>query len=228
MMPGPEREMAAFAADRGHLRASHADRSRVVDVLKAAFIEGRLTKDELDARLSQTLAARTYAELAVLTADIPPGTKLARHPQPDRAPEPQPAHWVAHSAVKSGGAAIGGIVLAITAIGVVVGQPLMGMIVAVFIVMLTAVASALVGSLVGVTLMLESRRRRKRSPGQSAAGPGSGASGGAESQGPPSVGPFPSRDPGEQYAAEATRLRPRFARQATVMLVARSAVYQAV
>ena len=86
MMSGPDGEMAARAADRGRLRASHADRNRVVDVLKAAFIEGRLTKDELDARLSQTLAARTYAELAALTADIPPGTKLARHPRPDRAP----------------------------------------------------------------------------------------------------------------------------------------------
>src|SRR5579864_5014557 len=86
MMSGPEGEMAARAADRGRLRASHADRNRVVDVLKAAFIEGRLTKDELDARLGQTLAARTYADLATLTADIPLGTKLARQPQPDRAP----------------------------------------------------------------------------------------------------------------------------------------------
>jgi hypothetical protein len=206
MMSGPE-DMAGRAADRGHMRAAHADRNRVVDVLKAAFIEGRLTKDELDARLSQTLAARTYAELAALTADIPPGTKLARPPQPERAPAPQSTHWVAHHAVKSGAATIGGIALAVTVMGIVLGNPAVGVILAVFVVLLAGVASALVGSLVGVTLMLESRRRRKRSRGASPTRPGSGAGGDQASEGPPSAGPFPSRDPGEQYTAEATRIR---------------------
>ena len=231
MMPGPQGEMAARAADQGRLRASHADRNRVVDVLKAAFIEGRLTKDELDARLSQTLAARTYAELAVLTADIPPGTKLARPPEPERSPEPQSTRWIAHQAVKAGAVTIGGIALAISAIGIVAGQPAIGMVVAAFIVILAAVASALVGSLVGATLMLESRRRQKQSRGQSPTRPGSGASGDQPSQGPPSSGPFPSRHPGQQNAAEATQIRRprrRPSRQATVMLEARSAVYQAV
>ena len=231
MMSGSEGEMAPGAAGRGHMRASHADRNRVVDVLKAAFIEGRLTKDELDARLSQTLAARTYAELAVLTADIPPGTKLARQPRPDRAPAPQSTRWVTHRAVKSGAATIGGIAVAVAVTGVALGNPAVGVILAVFVVMLAAIASALVGSLVGATLMLESRRRRKRSRGQSPTRPGSGASGGQESQRPPSAGPFPSRDPGDQYTAEASRIRRpglRPSRQATVMLEARSAVYQAV
>ncbi len=231
MMSGPEREMAARAADQGRMRASHADRNRVVDVLKAAFIEGRLTKDELDARLSQTLAARTYAELAALTADIPPGTKLARPPRPDRAPAPQSAHWVAHRAVKSGAATIGGLALAVSALAVVAGRPAIGVALAFFIVILAAVAAALVGSLVGATLKLESRRSQKRSRGQSPTRPGSGASGDQASQRPPSAGPFPARDPGEQYTAEATRIRsprPRPSRQATVMLEARSAVYQAV
>jgi hypothetical protein len=40
-------------------------------VLKAAFVQGRLAKDEFDARVGQTFASRTYAELAVITADIP-------------------------------------------------------------------------------------------------------------------------------------------------------------
>jgi len=164
VMSGPEGEMAARAADRGRLRASHADRNRVVDVLKAAFIEGRLTKDELDARLSQTLAARTYAELAALTADIPPGTKLAKHPHPDRAPAPQSTHWVAHQAVKSGAPAIAGIALGGIVLATALGNPAVGVILAAFIVLLAAVAAALVGSLVGATLMLESRRRPKRSP----------------------------------------------------------------
>ncbi len=42
-------------------------------MLKAAFVQGMLTKAELDARLGQTFAARTHGELAVLTADLPAG-----------------------------------------------------------------------------------------------------------------------------------------------------------
>jgi uncharacterized protein DUF1707 len=49
--------------------------------------EGRLAKGELDARLSQTFASRTYAELAALTADLPAGLAGTRPPrQPARAP----------------------------------------------------------------------------------------------------------------------------------------------
>ena len=62
---------AAKGRDHGDLRASHADRERVIGALKAAFVEGRLTEDELDARVGQVYASRTYAELAEVTADIP-------------------------------------------------------------------------------------------------------------------------------------------------------------
>jgi hypothetical protein len=72
-MAGPGDEMAAGTAGRGRLRASHADREQVIGALKAAFVEGRLTEDEFDARLSQVYASRTYAELAEVTADIPTG-----------------------------------------------------------------------------------------------------------------------------------------------------------
>jgi hypothetical protein len=50
------------------LRAAHADRERAVDMLKGAFVQGRLTKDEFDARVSRALAARTCAELTAITA----------------------------------------------------------------------------------------------------------------------------------------------------------------
>jgi hypothetical protein len=66
--------MAAAAPGRGHLRASHTGR----ETLKAAFVQGRLTKDELDERVSQTFASRTYADLAALTADIPAGLTEAQ------------------------------------------------------------------------------------------------------------------------------------------------------
>jgi hypothetical protein len=61
------------AAGRGgsRLRASHADREQVIGTLKDAFVEGRLTADELDTRVDQVYASRTYAELAQVTTDIP-------------------------------------------------------------------------------------------------------------------------------------------------------------
>ena len=43
----------------------------MIDLLKAAFVQGRLARDEFDTRVGQALASRTYAELAVVTADIP-------------------------------------------------------------------------------------------------------------------------------------------------------------
>ncbi|WP_328337318.1 DUF1707 domain-containing protein [Streptomyces violaceus] len=53
------------------VRASHADRDRIVDVLRVAAGDGRLTMEELDERLEAALSARTVGELAVLTADLP-------------------------------------------------------------------------------------------------------------------------------------------------------------
>jgi len=61
------------AEPAGHLRASHVDREQVISALKTAFVQGRLAKDEFDARVGQALASRTCAELAVITADIPVG-----------------------------------------------------------------------------------------------------------------------------------------------------------
>ena len=54
------------------LRAGHADREQVIETLKDTFVQGRLTWDELDVRAGRALAARTRAELAALTVDIPP------------------------------------------------------------------------------------------------------------------------------------------------------------
>jgi hypothetical protein len=57
--------------DRGELRASHEDRDRVVERLRVAAGDGRLTADELDERLEVALTARTYGELETLLADLP-------------------------------------------------------------------------------------------------------------------------------------------------------------
>jgi hypothetical protein len=73
-----------------HLRASDADREQVLEFLKTAFVQGRLTMDELDARAGQALLSRTYGELAALTADIPSGPARAL-PRPPAASAGVPA-----------------------------------------------------------------------------------------------------------------------------------------
>ncbi|MEU4115528.1 DUF1707 domain-containing protein [Kitasatospora sp. NPDC028055] len=70
--PAPRPAAAPPAAAVPALRASHADRDRVVAVLGAAAGEGRLSAEELDERVEAALSARTVAELAELTADLPP------------------------------------------------------------------------------------------------------------------------------------------------------------
>jgi Domain of unknown function (DUF1707) len=82
----PGDQGASDAASRSYLRASHADREQVISTLKAAFVQGMLAKDELDARVGQTLASRTYADLAAVTADLPAGlTRTQPVRQPARA-----------------------------------------------------------------------------------------------------------------------------------------------
>lgn len=72
------------AGGRGRLRASDADRERVIEALKVAFVQGRLTRGELDLRAGQAFCSRTYAELAAAAADIRPRPAVTR-------PRPVPA-----------------------------------------------------------------------------------------------------------------------------------------
>jgi hypothetical protein len=80
-MVEPGDEKAADVTGRGHLHVSQADREHVIDTLKAAFAQGRLARDEFDVRIGQTLTARTGAELATVTADIPAGLTGAGPPR---------------------------------------------------------------------------------------------------------------------------------------------------
>jgi DUF1707 SHOCT-like domain len=68
---GPGERGAAGAMDRGRLRASDADREQAIDALKAAFVRGWLTRDQLGVRTGQALVSRTYGELAAVTDGIP-------------------------------------------------------------------------------------------------------------------------------------------------------------
>ena len=75
--PYPYAQQPPYAQQRPlqqpSMLAGSADRERTLDVLKAAYGEGRLTKEEFDSRSARVLAARTYADLAAIVADLPSG-----------------------------------------------------------------------------------------------------------------------------------------------------------
>jgi hypothetical protein len=72
------------------LRASDADRDRVIELLRAAVADGRLDSAEFDERLDAALAARTVGALTPLTADLVPSAGSALT-LPPAAPPAQPA-----------------------------------------------------------------------------------------------------------------------------------------
>lgn len=55
------------------MRAAHTDRERTLDILRAAYGEGRLDADEHQSRTELVLAAKTYGELSQLVSDLPTG-----------------------------------------------------------------------------------------------------------------------------------------------------------
>ncbi|MFC6286168.1 DUF1707 domain-containing protein [Nocardioides sp. GCM10027113] len=85
-MEGPLERPGPFGGDPSQMRVSDADRHRVADILREAAGEGRLDLEELDERLESTYAAKTYADLVPITADLP-----VRHDDHPPVPRPQPA-----------------------------------------------------------------------------------------------------------------------------------------
>jgi uncharacterized protein DUF1707 len=86
------------------VRPDPGARERVIDLLKAAFVQGRLTRDEFAARVGQALESRTGAELAAVTADLPAELigALPRHP-PAR---PRPRRRMSMNTAVTGGAGV--------------------------------------------------------------------------------------------------------------------------
>jgi hypothetical protein len=78
------------AAGRAGPPASHADRERAIDMLKAGYVQGRLTRDELDVRVGDVFASGISADLAALTADLPPGLSESEPPQMPRGAQGAP------------------------------------------------------------------------------------------------------------------------------------------
>jgi hypothetical protein len=165
-MAGPGDETAAAELrNRGDLRASHADREQVIGTLKVAFVQGRLTEEELGARVDQVYASRTYAELAEVIGDIPAELAGAQAPR-----DPWRATKIAWRVVYA--MFLPGIVAIILAPG---GPRTTGG----DIVVLTAVVYLLFWIL-GVSMMIASRsakRPRGQLPPRSAPGPAPGPAG---------------------------------------------------
>jgi hypothetical protein len=109
MTTGPGNDMPLAAVGRGHLRASDADREQVIEVLKAAFAQGQLAKDDFEPRIGQAFAARTYAELADVTVGLTGAqpvrkpdraqVRKAAAPDPARARAKKAAAWSAYGIV---------------------------------------------------------------------------------------------------------------------------------
>jgi hypothetical protein len=143
-MAGTGSEMTPGTAGLGRLRASHADREQVINTLQAAFVQGRLTKIELDQRVGQTFTSRTYADLAAVTADLPAGlirAEQARKPAPAQAAQPvnKPLMW-------------GAIVVTVAGMAsVVIGVPLNDL-----MLLTMGILAILMGAPVAGTLMLDS------------------------------------------------------------------------
>jgi hypothetical protein len=201
-MAKPGDQMAGGAIGRGRLLASHADREQVIDTLKAAFVQGLLTKDEFDLRVGETLGSRTYAELAAVTADIP-GRPIGAQLPPKRAQAQ--AQAAGNTAVKSGVCTLMTLILAASTSAAVSGRGA-ALIMALFLMGIGVIVAVIVALLVAGIRMLESRDR-KRSSGQLPPRPSPGA-GGQASRRPASgapAGQFQQVDHGQQHTAEAAR-----------------------
>jgi hypothetical protein len=164
-MTGPGDEMST--AGRGRPRASHADREQVIDTLKAAFAQGLLTKDELDARVGQAFASRTYAELAAVTTGIPAGPAPAQPlREPARAQARPPENEAVDSSQNKVVNACAGATATALALGVALYAFRAGNFGLLFVVLL-AIAGA--WSVAGARMI--SSRRKKRSRNSSSGGP---------------------------------------------------------
>ncbi|MFH7595163.1 DUF1707 domain-containing protein [Streptomyces racemochromogenes] len=102
------RQSAGEGAAAPSLRASDADRERVVERLRDAVAEGRIDMEEFEERLEAAYKSRTYAELEPLTRDLP-------------APEPGPVSRYSAAPASSWQSRIGGMAGSSSAVAVMSG-----------------------------------------------------------------------------------------------------------
>jgi Domain of unknown function (DUF1707) len=97
------------------IRASDADRDHAAAQLREHYAAGRLSLDECQERVSATLAARTFGDLAALSADLPDLVPAAAAPRRPRADGRRAAAAGAPSAPGDGDKVAGLMILGIIA-----------------------------------------------------------------------------------------------------------------
>jgi Domain of unknown function (DUF1707) len=200
-MPEPRNDRAPRPAGRGRMRASHADREQVVDILKDAYVQDRLTKDEFDSRVGDALASRTHAELAALTADLPVGAPTAR---PRRKAAPARPRRPDNATVKKGA-------IVIAATSVLTGSVWAGALISntdsqALATLVWSFTFLWLGIVMLVAAVMLESRLQDGSGGQPP--PASGDGGQSDKRAVTADPPRPLR-PGD-HAAEASRIRPSF------------------
>jgi hypothetical protein len=138
--------MPLVAAGQGMLRTSRADREHVIGVLQLAFVQGRLSRDEFEARIGQTLVSRTYAELSVVTADLPPLLVGSQLPRMTAVRPGRPKRSAAAKMVAGGFIGLIGAVVAMV-VAVLTGNP---------IELLGAALAVVLSAVIAGTAMMES------------------------------------------------------------------------
>lgn len=191
-MSRPERDRLTGGLSHARLRASHADREQVIEVLKAAFVQGRLTKDELDERAGQALSARTYAELTAVTADLPVGLITDGMPK---------ARTPRNPAVRTGVRVI--VLATLPTVGLWLGALLPGVAdqMGALLILVTWIWFGIMILTASVLLQSRLEERSARQPPRSTHGGGGQACA-------TRAGRLPPADHGRRHLAEASRRRP--------------------
>jgi DUF1707 SHOCT-like domain len=196
-MTGPE------DPGHGHFLASDADREQVIDRLKVAFTEGRLTQDELDLRVGQAFVSRTYADLHAVTADIPARSAEAwPFPKAARAPS-RTADSTAESKAIRWGLGVGtSIVSAMIAASALSGNEDVGRYTGMLVFFYVLFLMIAVGNV--IDSRLENRRARKQLPPGPGGRTGRGGRRGVAGYGPAPRGARPGQASSDQ-AGSVTR-----------------------
>jgi hypothetical protein len=162
---GPAGQTAAAPDSYGRMRTSRADCEQAIDTLKAAYVQGRLTKDELDERLGRALVPLTHAELTALTEDLPDGLAADRRP---REAGPGMARPQESNAARAGVFAtlVAGMMM-VSAVGNGIGNPLHVLAV---VLLFSPVWMLALGGLLLLHSRLENRGARRLPPGPPGAG----------------------------------------------------------
>ncbi len=159
-----------------------AGREQVIAALKAAYVQGRLTKEEFDLRVGQALAI--YAELDALTADIPSAPPAVTAPaaaEPAVIVRAELAREAANKKmIRQGTGAIAGLTFVLVTALIMPHSPVLAVIVGALLTCFVTVLSA--GLLTLLSWAMDRRSGAQGAGGAGGARPAQGSAPGAADQ----------------------------------------------